>query len=127
MIQTIKYSLGGLESEIMEIVWKHGNVSVRQVLNILRKKRNIAYTTIMTVMTRLAGKGILKRELQKDGAYLYYPVQGKKEFLTAASKKAADNLIKSFGELAVAQFIDAVESSDLKSLERWRQKLGDIK
>lgn len=120
-------SMGVLESEVMDIIWKLGSASVRQVLSRLRKKKNVAYTTIMTVMSRLYDKGILARKLNKNGAYFYTPVQDKENFFAAISKRAINSLIKEFGELAVAQFIDAVESSNLKNLDEWRKKLKKIR
>lgn len=123
----IKTSLGELEAEIMEAVWNLESASVRQVLNRLRKKRNIAYTTVMTVMGRLCDKLVLKRKLNGGGAYVYTAVQAKANFLAATSKRAISGLLKEFGEVAVAQFIDAVESSNLKNLEEWREKLKKIK
>lgn len=123
----INQTLGDLEAEIMKIIWKLETASVRQVFSRLKKKRKIAYTTVMTVMTRLAQKGILRRQLDESGAYIYTPIQDKSSFFAAASKKVINNLIKEFGEVAVAQFIDAVESSNLKDLEKWQKKLKKIK
>lgn len=123
----IKTSLGELEAEIMEVVWHLESASVRQVLNRLKKKRDIAYTTVMTVMGRLCDKLVLKRKLNGDGAYVYTAIQAKASFLAVASKRAISGLLKEFGEVAVAQFVDAVESSSLKNLEEWRQKLKKIR
>lgn len=123
----IKTSLGELEAEIMEAVWNLESASVRQVLNQLKKKRDIAYTTVMTVMSRLCDKLLLRRKFNGDGAYVYTAVQAKANFLAAVSKRAISGLLKEFGEVAVAQFVDAVESSSLKNLEEWRQKLKKIK
>jgi|SRR3989344_2080608 len=119
--------LGGkLEQEIMEVIWRIENATVRQVLDALQEKRDIAYTTVMTVMTRLADKGLLKRTLEKNGCYCYRTVHGKQKYSELASKRAISSLIKAFGEVAVAQFVDVVESSDSKNLEEWRQKLKAI-
>ncbi len=119
--------LGELEAEIMEIMWKLGSASVREILNCIKKRRKTAYTTIMTVMARLVAKGILKRKLNESGAYIYTLSQDKKSFLAANSKKIIKNLIDEFGEIAVAQFINAVENSDLKDLAEWQKKLKKIK
>jgi len=52
--------LGDLESEVMEIIWSQkGAVSVKSVTEILIKRRQIAYTTVMTIMARLVNKGVL--------------------------------------------------------------------
>lgn len=116
-------SLGELEAEIMEIVWELNEASVRQVLVKLRKKRKIAYTTVMTVMTRLCDKEVLRRTLNDKGAYIYTPAETKGEFFATASKKAINRLINEFGEVAIAQFVDIIETSDLKDVEEWRKKL----
>ena len=119
--------LGELEAEIMEIVWKLKSASVREVLDNLKKRRKVAYTTIMTVMARLAGKGILKRKLDESAAYIYTPAQDKGVFLANSSRKLIKNLIDEFGEVAVAQFIDAVGDSDQKDLAAWQKKLKKIR
>ena len=120
-------TFGELEADIMEIIWELDQVTVRQVLNRLRKKRDIAYTTVMTVMSRLADKGVLKRQLDENSAYIYQPSQDKKTFLAASSKKAINNLLNDFGEIAVAQFIDIIETNDWKNTDEWRKKLKKIK
>jgi predicted transcriptional regulator len=75
--------LGDLECEIMELVWKKANptVTVREVYDILRRERQIAYTTVMTTMVRLAEKGML-RIVDKVGlANCYTPSESKAEFI----------------------------------------------
>lgn len=119
-------TLGELETEIMEVIWKLKNASVREVLDNFKKHKKVAYTTVMTVMTRLASKGVLKRKLDESGAFIYTPVQDKEGFLAISSRKIIKNLINEFGEVAVAQFIDAVEHSDLKDLAEWQKKLKKI-
>jgi predicted transcriptional regulator len=65
--------LGPLETEIMQILWKEGASTVKKVHRKLAQQRDIAYTTVMTTMSRLADKGMLQRE--RDGlAYVYTPV-----------------------------------------------------
>lgn len=123
----ISQALGDLEAEIMEIIWKLERTSVRGVFARLSQKRKIAYTTIMTVMSRLVDKEILDRQLDESGAYIYKPAQDKQTFLANASKKAINSLIKEFGEVAVAQFMDVIESSSAKDLEKWQKKLKKIK
>ena len=118
--------LGALETEIMEIVWASNEASVRAVLSVLEKKRKIAYTTVMTVMTRLYEKGILKRKMDKSGAFIYIPIKCKKDFLFNASEKIIKNFLEEYGDLAVAQFIDAIETSDMKKSAEWKDKLRDL-
>jgi predicted transcriptional regulator len=66
--------LGELESAIMKHVWScDAPVSVREVLDRLRRDKTLAYTTVMTVMDKLHKKGLLRRS-QRGRAYLYEPV-----------------------------------------------------
>ncbi|MEK7680796.1 MAG: BlaI/MecI/CopY family transcriptional regulator [Patescibacteria group bacterium] len=120
-------SLGSLEAEVMEILWKIKIASVRSVLNLLHKKREIAYTTVMTIMARLHAKGLLERREDQSGAYLYSPIENKEKFLARISEKVIKNLIKNCGEVAVAQFIDIMEAGNFKKSAEWKKRLKKIK
>lgn len=63
--------LGDLEHRIMNVLWASNQaLSVRAVHTQLLQERDLAYTTVMTVLDRLAKKGIVDRQL--DGrAWLY--------------------------------------------------------
>ena len=57
----------------MSVVWRKGTATVGEVRSALKPGRSPAYTTVMTVMSRLAKKGVLERH--KEGrAYVYRPV-----------------------------------------------------
>jgi len=118
--------LGDLESEIMDCVWDCGQASVRDVLSCLEKKKKIAYTTVMTVMSRLHDKGILKRKMDKSGAFVYVPAKDKESFLAQASEKIIKNFLREYGDIAVAQFVDVIETLDTKQSEEWKKKLRGI-
>ena len=106
--------LGTLEQEIMDILWKKKEGSVRDVFEELKNGKSIAYTTVLTVMNRLAAKSCLKRK--PDGnAFLYSPIQTQEKFLGAAIKKFLNNLSKDFGkELVARQFAEGIESLNPK-------------
>lgn len=59
----IRKVLGDLEAEVMEWIWARFNqqqgTTVRDVFEVLYKRRHLAYTTIMTTMSRLAKKNLL--------------------------------------------------------------------
>ena len=126
MLKNSIQSLGSLEEEVMQIIWKEKNVSVRFIFDKIKIKRPIAYTTVMTIMSRLHTKGILNRR-QQDGAYIYSPAQSKEKFLEKISEKIIKNLINSCGDVAIAQFIDIIEASHLKKSSEWQKRLKKIK
>lgn len=107
--QKIGKVLGELESEVMEIVWHSPSpISVRDVTENLQHKRQIAYTTVMTIMGRLVEKGLLKRSISGK-AYTYQPVYTKEKFLTRITRQIIKTFISSFGEVAVAHFAQEIE------------------
>lgn len=111
----------------MQIIWKENNASVRCIFDKLKKKRELAYTTVMTIMSRLHTKGILHRRLHENGSYIYTPAQSKEKFLDKISERVIKDLIKNCGEVAVARFIDIVEAGNFKKSSEWRKRLKNIK
>ena len=65
--------LGAAELEVLKALWDHGPATVRQVLNRLHERgRRLAYTTVLTFLTRLEQKDFVKSD--KSGmAYVYRP------------------------------------------------------
>jgi predicted transcriptional regulator len=108
--------LGPLEHEVMKAVWSAGAaLSVRDVLDRLNDGRSqaLAYTTVMTVMSRLAEKGHLRRQ-QAGRGYVYEAV------VENAAGLAVRSVIRDFGDATAASFVDQARSDPkiLKRLER---------
>lgn len=92
--------LGDLECEIMELAWKKANptVTVREIYDILRNERQIAYTTVMTTMVRLAEKGLLKIVDRAGLANCYSPVESRDEFVKKTVARVLTIFTRSFPE-----------------------------
>ncbi len=104
--------LGQLEQEIMDILWKKREGSVRDVVKQILRKKDIAYTTVLTVMNRLVEKGYLRRT-ETGVAFLYAPVQSQEKFLQTTFKKFLSILSRDFGrDVVVRQFMESIESLD---------------
>ena len=125
--QKVGKVLGELESEVMEIVWQYSEpVSVRTVTEILQRKRKIAYTTVMTIMGRLVDKGLLKRK-ESGKAYMYQPAFSKEKFLTRISRQIIKNFMSSFGDVAVAHFVEEVGKLSSAKRTELRRLLKEAK
>ena len=96
--------LGDLECEIMELVWKKANptVTVRDIYDSLRQQRQIAYTTVMTTMVRLAEKGLLRIVDRAGLANCYAPVEGREDFIRNAVAMVLDIFVKEFPEASTS-------------------------
>lgn len=68
----MKVHLTPLELDVMKAVWRHPPVTVREVHAAVLPSRNLAYTTIMTIMDRLFHKGFLTR-IKKSRTHHYEP------------------------------------------------------
>ena len=66
-----EYELGSAELAVLKALWDCGPSTVRRVMNHLHeRKRRVAYTTVLTFLTRLEQKGFVKSD-RSDLAYVY--------------------------------------------------------
>jgi predicted transcriptional regulator len=119
--EILENTLGALERQVMTVVWKHGEISVRATCE--RLDAGIAYTTVMTTMDRLFKKGLLAR--RKVGrAFLYRAAATQKEMEGAVATELVQSLLQRDGcePLPVlSSLVDAVSDRDralLDELER---------
>ena len=120
--------LGSLELRVMGDLWAHEPSTVNQVLERLnaQSRRPLAYNSVMTVMARLAEKGHLQRS-KAGRAFVYTPAADRAEFLRRSAASAAAEVVEDFGELAVAGFVDTVQTDPqlLQTLRRLMGSRGD--
>ncbi len=91
--------LGPLEAQVMEAVWALGPCTVRQVYERLgrQRERPLAYTTVMTTMVRLTGKGLLQRH-RRGAAYVYVSRYSRDQFIREAVRSILEGLMADFPE-----------------------------
>ncbi len=112
--------LGPLENAVMDRVWKNGPATVRDIVDELERTRGLAYTTVMTVMVRLHGKGLLERE-RNGKNYLYRAVYTREQHREHVSRDLARGLVSQFGDAALAAFsaeLDEVDAQHRAALRR---------
>lgn len=107
----LKKVLGELEADIMEICWQCEKATVRDVYEKLRTQREIAYTTVMTIMSRLSEKKLLTKEAQGN-AYIYATALSKLEFTKQVVGEVLDGLLADFAEPAISHFVDRMSNSE---------------
>lgn len=110
--------LGELQLAVMEVVWERGAVSVREVLETLNEEgHRLAYTTVMTIMGRLAEKGWLKVE-REGRAFTYHATHSRPEAEAVAVGELVRALVHDFGDIALAQFVKELGEIDPAHLAR---------
>jgi len=117
-------SLTPLELEIMNVLWETGPAGVQLVQSNL-KRRELAYTTVQTMLNVLYRKGRVKRQL-KDRAYVYRPVFSREKAVTQA---VGDMLDRFFGGSADSLVLSLVETRHLtpEKLARIQKLLAQSK
>ena len=96
---------GDLEREVMAQLWQAGEpLTVRQVHERLSAERDLAYTTVMTVLDRLAKKGVVTQE-RTDRAYRYVPAQSREEMTAALMLDALSAAPDGVRDAALAHFV----------------------
>ena len=109
--------LGNLESDVIRVVWDIGEATVQDVKEVLEPKRPLAYTTVMTVMSRLAEKGLLNR--RKEGrAYVYTPGTSREKLAGSLLKSLVDRLFDGATDKAIAHLLEGDENVDEAELDR---------
>jgi predicted transcriptional regulator len=102
-----------LEAEIMDEVWRGGETSVKLVMAALNRRAGTprAYTTYMTVMRRLADKGVLSRT--RAGRHdTYLPVLSREEYQRRRAETEVSGLIDRYGDVALAHFARSLGELD---------------
>lgn len=114
----IEKLLGALELAIMRIVWARDTVTVREVLDALTQTRPLAYTTVMTIMSRLADKGLLATTRQGK-TYQYRAALTPEALKAQAVGRAVQTMLADFGgEIAIRQFVEQLAAVDPAQLHR---------
>lgn len=121
-------TLGDLERAVMEQLWRvpddadHDGLTVREVHAALANGRDIAYTTVMTVMDRLARKDLVVQH--RDGRAYRYRARASRASMTAELMRET---LADFGEhdrrTALAAFVEDASAEDLSAL---RQALAEL-
>jgi predicted transcriptional regulator len=110
--------LHDLEAEVMDVVWSRGlqQFAVSAVLNVLEKRRDIAYTTVMTTLARLHEKGLLERN-KAGKRYLYEPRMSREEFLQQTAREVLEGIGEAGGRESLALLVETVSSADGEALD----------
>lgn len=92
-----------LELEVMGVVWERGEVSVREVMEAVNRgaPKQRAYTTYMTVLARLEGKGMVERS-RNGKTDFYRPLYLRDQYADLRARAEVDSIVDQFGEVALA-------------------------
>jgi len=125
MARKEEVNLSKFELEIMEILWKLGEASVREVQDAIHERARPAYTTVQTIFARLEEKKAVRRTRKIGNAFLFEPLISRR----SAHRRIIDQFLDLFGgsaEPVVARLLETgkLTLEDLKAMEESQEKRG---
>lgn len=118
-----------LELEILKVLWQQGEATVREVRMALADFRDLAHTSVMTMMTIMTEKGYLKR-VKKGNKYLYKPCVSEKGTGLGMLEDIVQRVFHGSTMAAVVNLLEAgdVDKGELAELRKLiKKKEGETK
>ncbi len=112
------------ELEVLALLWQHGELTVRQINDQIKKSRNIGYTTTLKIMQIMYEKGILTR--QKDGkTHIYNAVEPRQKTQLGLLTKMVKTVFHGSAKDLVMQALGSENTSkeELAEIKAYLEKL----
>ncbi|MEG3438953.1 BlaI/MecI/CopY family transcriptional regulator [Pannus brasiliensis CCIBt3594] len=126
--QPKQLSLGPLEAEILEIIWELGTVSVKDVHDriLADPDRELAYTSVTTVLRRLTNKGWLT--CYKEGRVFYWkPLVSREQAHAIHAYDRLHRFLAIGNPDVVASFADSLDTASVEQIEAIAQRLAKLR
>jgi predicted transcriptional regulator len=116
------------ELELMTILWKLGEGSVAEVIEQLSAERDLAYTSVSTILRILEQKGVLATRKEGRG-HIYQPLLKKSEYEVKTVRHVVDRVFDGTPMALVRQLLGSVklDEDELKELQKLLDHAGGRK
>jgi predicted transcriptional regulator len=117
--------LTAVELEMMNVIWRMGPCSVAQVLEQLRPTRELAYTSVSTIVRILEQKGFVTSQKAGRG-HLYSPAISRDEYQSMSLRHLVNNVFEGAPTLLVRRLLDSdsLTEEDLAEIRSLLRKKG---
>ena len=119
--KAIEKPLTATELEMMNVLWRIGPASVHQVVEALLPQRQLAYTSVSTIVRILEQKGYVRSRKEGRG-HLYEPTIQKEAYQVASLQHLVSNVFDGTPTLLVQRLVDS-EQIDPEELDAIRRAL----
>ena len=112
---------GPLGARIMRELWERRVDEPFTVRTVLARMPDLAYNTVMTILSRLASRGVLTfTPASGRSPYQYRVAMDPHQFLVQAIRRDADRMVERYGDLALSAFADQLDQLTTEERERLR-------
>lgn len=120
-----EFDISAAELEVLKVLWDQGPCTVRQVHGLLEGRgRRLAYTTVLTFLSRLDGKGHVTSD-RSSLAYVYRASVTRQRFIRSRLRAVIQQLYDGAAGPMILQLVknEKLSSEDLAELQAWIEKL----
>jgi len=117
---------GELQAQIMTTLWRLDAGTVEQVRSGLPPRYQGAYTTVQTVLNRLAGRGLLSREREGRGL-VYRPRISEAEYLSRTIRRTLAGASTDARQAALADLVGGIDAQELSRLQSRAKKVSEAR
>ena len=107
-----KKMLTEAELELMQIIWSIGEGTVNDVMQNLSPERELAYTSVSTILRILEKKAILKSRKGKGNSYIYTPEVSRQDYEQASLGHLLTNVFSNTPSTLVRTLVDTTDLSE---------------
>lgn len=120
--------LSKLEYRVMEALWAHGELSIREIQESFSARRMPAYTTVQTTIYRMEAKGVVKRVGKIGNFHIFAAAVSQQE----AERRLIDEFLDFFGgqsQLMMARLVESgrLSLADVREVEKVLERTTDGK
>ncbi|HKM78191.1 MAG TPA: BlaI/MecI/CopY family transcriptional regulator [Candidatus Bathyarchaeia archaeon] len=126
----LRFALGDLEAIVLQRLWETDkSLSVKEFQRKISRSRPVAVTTVATILDRLYRKGIVARQLIKEGGphYVYSARVTEDQFKHVVVHNVMGALLRGFNDVTVAYLTDRMADGpeDRKVISKYLKRLKD--
>lgn len=114
---------GELQEQIMRVLWRLDKGRVGEVRDALPKRHRSAYTTVQTVLNRLAERGLLDRE-REGKAIVYKPRITEAEYLSCSLDRALTGISVEARRAAIAHLVGGLDKSEQREIQTMAKEIA---
>ena len=113
----IEKIISAADRPILEVLWQKGALTGREIYDEVCKRKELAYTTVLTLVSRMLKKGSVRRR-KVDDLYVYEAVLKKSEFERDVASAVIKGIFEISPSCAVSAFVDVLCKVDESELDK---------
>ncbi len=120
--EEVAKALTGLQLRIMNVLWENGDSSISEILQVLQYEKNLARTTVSTIITRLENQGLISHK-QEGISHIYFALVSRDKVRKSMVGELVENLFEGDRSELVCHLINEADY-DREEIEKVLEMLA---